>query len=203
LKRLALFVLMSSPFALTSGLQAADINPVVQYTSTSTGSDTRPFTVGYSFTTSTTFDVNALGVWDNGNGDSQQVGIWNSSGVLLVSTTVSGATTPIDNFQWNSVSYVLAPGSYTIGATYDGGTFPEDATGVTSQAGYTYGTDEQLAGPGLNFPTSTSGGDYGDNGILWADFSTGSTVTPEPSSLLLFGTGLVGVFGAMRRKIKM
>src|SRR5260370_33282542 len=133
MKRLALLVsLISSPFALTLGLQASVINPVVQYTSTSTLTDTRPFTLGYSFTATTTFDINALGVCDNGNGDSQQVGIWNSSGKLLVSTTVSGAAPEIDNFQWTSVSYVLAPRAYIIRATYAGGTFPFDATGVTS-----------------------------------------------------------------------
>lgn len=79
--------------------------------------------------------------------------------------------------------------------------FPWDATGITTLAGYTWDTDEQTYGFGLNEPTVSTGG-YGNNGILWADFSVGSSVIPEPSSLLLFGTGLLGVAGAIRRKIK-
>jgi len=183
------------------------INPVVQYTSASTLSDIYPYTLGYAFNTTTTFDIDALGVWDSGSGQDQQVGIWDSSGNLLVSTTVSAASSDVDNFQWADVSYSLTPGTYTIGATFDNTlatvNFPFDATGITTLPGYSWVTDEENYGPGLIDPTdSTGGGHFGNNGILWADFSVDSpAATPEPSSLLLLGTGLLGVLAAFHRKI--
>jgi hypothetical protein len=35
-----------------------------------------------------------------------------------------------------------------------------------------------------------------------ADFSFGTEATPEPSSILLLGSGLVGFAGMLRRKLK-
>ena len=192
--------------AAAAPAQAGVITPAVQYTTLTPETDNRPFTLGYSFSLSGPVTVNALGAWDDGFGNSHQVGIWNSSGVLLASTTVLGTDTLLGGFRWDTIAdLALGAGQYTIGAQVDEGgasyNFPAGATGLTSIPQFTWITDEQLSGAGLNLPTTSTGGGYGANGILSANFSVTSSVSvPEPLTLSLFGTGLAAA--ALRRRKK-
>ena len=82
-------------------------------------------TFGWSFTANSDINVVDLGVFDdsqNGLTDSHQVGIWDSSGTLLVSATVPSGTgaTLDDQFRTVSVSSteLLAGQKYFIGTLY-------------------------------------------------------------------------------------
>ena len=194
--------LMAASFCLVSVISAATINPAVEYTSSSTLTDGRAFTLGYQFTTSVALTVNALGYWDDGLGNNHQVGIWNSGGTLLVSTTVLGADPLTGHFRYDSISPVsLAAGTYVIGGQYlgNGNPFPSNATGLTTVPGYTWDKDLQQQGSVLTFPT-VSDGSYGTNGILVVDFSVGgsSPSAPEPATLGLMLSGILAGVGFRR-----
>jgi hypothetical protein len=204
-KHLTYFAALTLVLSLftTATVSAGPFTPAVEYSSSDTGTDTRAFTLGYMFTTSISLDVNALAYWVDGKGHNHQVGIWDAKGKLLASTTVLSTDVVLGHFQYHTIAdLLLAPGTYTIGGEFlgNGDTAPIFATGVVSIPGYKYVTDEFQEGTGLNFPTNSTGGSYGDNGILVVDFSVAQV--PEPATLTLLALGIAGMagYGWRRRK---
>jgi hypothetical protein len=176
------------------------ITPAYEYTSTGSFNDSRPFTLGFEFSLSAPVTINALGYTTDGFTSDQQVGIWDSSGALVTSTTVATTDPVTGHFAYAAIGDVtLAAGTYTIGGAYDGGPFPADATGVTTIPQFTYITDEQTLGSGLNEPTESTGGTYGPNGITQVDFSV-AVPEPETWALMLLGLGAVGVATRVGRR---
>jgi len=203
-KRIARLLLPAVLCCLTCQLKAGTINPVLGFTTYSSDSDGRAYTLGYEFTTSVSFTVNALGYFNDGLGNSHLVGIWDTSGDLLTSATVTGSDPLTGNFLYQSITpYILAPGTYLIGGQYLGSNnvFPVYARGLTTVAGFTWVTSEQANGTGLNFPTIAYGMYYGTNGIPLVDLSyADDPAVPEPAtwSLLLSAALVAGV--VYRRK---
>ena len=192
-------------------VHALPFTPAVEYTSSGTPSfSSGPWTLGYQFSTSVPFNVNALGYWDtSGVGiglNNHQVGIWDSVGTLLVTTTVLN-TDPIQgHFQYHSISiYTLSPGVYRIGGEYLGNfdPVPSNVVGFVPVPGFTWTTGAASGpGAGLTYPNNTGSGGLGPNDILVVGFSIGSAVAvPESSTLILLAAGLAGILGyGWRRK---
>jgi hypothetical protein len=168
-------------------------------------------TVGWVFSTANNIVVTSLG-WNvaingpNGSDSSHQVGIWNNSGTLLGSATVTagGATDGI--WRFTGVSPIaLSAGQYFIGGRDtqgDGDDYVTSVSNLTLAAGLTFlGSAVSANGSGFAFPGSinsvTTGGRFGPN----FQFRDAGGAVPEPSSwaMLIAGFGLVGAVARRRR----
>ncbi len=162
------------------------------------------FTLGWSFSTNSAVTVSSLGVFDSGLdglADSYQVGIFNSSGTLLTSTTVqSGTVDPLINqFRYASTASVtLAAGAtYSIGALYltgdDGlvaspGGFGDPVNFALNpaitflDAGYAFGGT-------LTAPQNGGGGE----GYFGPNFLAGGVPELSTWAMMIIGFGGVGL----------
>jgi Domain of unknown function (DUF4082)/PEP-CTERM motif len=166
------------------------------------------YTLGFEFTVSQNMAVTSLGVYDhdkNGLASSSRVGLWDTSGNLLASTTVGAGTAgELDGyFRYNSIN----PFNLTAGVNYVVGAYLNDmaASLFTAQGGsgafdplVTVVKDRYAGASALTF-ASTSNGHQG--AWLGANFRFNESATvPEPSTLLLVGLSLAGLSLLTRRK---
>jgi hypothetical protein len=179
-------------------------------------------TLGWSFNLSgTNITVTQLGIFDsvisggneNGLANSHQVGLWNSAGTLLTSTTIGAGltgTAVVSSSGRGSYRYVdvtnvvLGPGTYYLGASYtrfETDQFLASTSSVTLASGLTFNQAQISVGNGFAFPSETSPPNgnafFGPN----FRFTPGGTVTvaPEPGSLALL-LPVMGTVGMVIRK---
>jgi hypothetical protein len=166
---------------------------------------------GWIFTVNAPITVTSLGVFDNGSDGlaiPHDVGIFNeTTEALLGSSTVPAGTggTLIDGFRYESISpFSLIQGdSYVIVMTMPQGNTDFQtivATSETTVSQITYVNSAFGNSSTLAFPPTSENGAFAP-GIFGPNFTFASTaVTPEPSSIVLLGTGVLSMAGFARRR---
>ena len=158
------------------------------------------FTVGSSPVT-----VTALGYYHGGGPwtDTHDVGLFDTSGNLVISSTLveGGGCTDIGHFCFNAIAPItlLPTQSYLI-VGYSGiDPYTWNDPGFDWDPRITYIGNNWVASGSLTFTgfgliNDTTDGYWGPNFLM-------SGSTPEPGSLLLFGSGIAGLGGLLRRRL--
>lgn len=163
---------------------------------------------GTAFTLASATTIVGLGWLDaegNGLAVAHSVGLWNSSGTLLVQALVNNASKKVVSGEGTATWFIseivdltLAPGTYRVGGTMNsdssGMVGDRIGNGVTLGAGYV--RMNSLSG-GFAYPNGTYG-----TAVLHATISTHMfdvNQVPEPMSISLLGLGLLALGAARKR----
>jgi hypothetical protein len=184
---------------------AAYASPVVTWTGGTYVQSSWQQTVGWSFTANQTISVSDLEWYDPSGTNLLQhvVDIWTGSGVLVgtacVGSGCAGSSWAAGYWQ-TPVSFSLGSGSYDIAGWVDvGDSFVWFGSTVATDPSITFNMPVFLHSTSTAFPGSNTC--CSSIGFFGPNFTEGTT--PEPATMVLFGSGIIGLAGVLRRKINL
>lgn len=208
-------ILAFAGFVAASAVAHAADAPAVSFTGVTENSTDGSWSLGFEFSTNTAVNVTALGFYDAAQTGGSvglgtcsgcgEVGIYNSSGTLLVSGLATTSDTLLGDFYYVPVAATpLAAGqNYYAVAETGNADYTWYTTGFGVNSNINFIQDAYVSGSSLAFPTSSDGYTAAEGGgYFGANFeeTSGAIETPEPGSFVLFGSGVLGMAGMLRRK---
>jgi hypothetical protein len=216
-KRGQIFLVLSLAALLASPARAdlaVDFSSTIDQYNETNGS----YSLGFQFTTNTAITIKSLGFYDyNKDGLTQDhdVGIYDATGNLLVFTTVLTTDPPVSFFRFHDITpYTLSSGqTYYIMAVSGSEKYAYFTEEFTVDSSLTYVTDvwywdfkldpqRPQQTKKLTFPNGSSETTQAQGGAYFGpNFST-DYVAPLPGSLFLVVSGLLGLLGVGRRRLR-
>lgn len=205
-------ILCAASIALLAAGSASASTIALQW-SNSGSSGSSSFTRGWGFSTNTAINISSIGWFDFGNdglATSHQVGIWNTSGELLMSGNVAAGTLDplLAGFRYSSAltgTTMLMAGTYVVAglsSSADDTWRYVDSSDVTMGSAITFLGDRTSNTEVFEYAGSQQGFDVGYFGANF-QYDVANAV-PEPSTLPLSAIGLaaLGAAAYSRRRSK-
>jgi hypothetical protein len=205
-KIFGLFILAG--LMLPIAANASTIGPAFEYTSGASQSAGTNYTFGVVFKPTQNIWVDYVGYYDPtaGMAASHEVAIFNSAAALVPGTEqfiTSTSSTLDDHFYYTAIT----PVELFAGQTYvlDGFSSTDHYGAITSlnvtPDGFTVYAPITILGDNLAHSAFADTGTSTTSTANYFGADFGYYVTPEPSTLLLLGSGLAGLAGLLKRKL--
>jgi hypothetical protein len=215
IKRISgLFILAA--LMLPVAAKAAD-SEAWEFNSVTATSTIANYNIGVVFTPTQNIIVDELGYFNSGEGYSNGVGLYNSTGGLLTAANVASylGSTLVGNFYYTAVTPVelFAGQTYVLDANTSGRN--SDNTAGTDLYGIIPAANVGIDGFVVNAPITILGDNLAPsvglaytgttptsvNNFFGPDMGGYDAPVPEPTSFLLLGSGLAGLAGMIKRKM--
>ncbi len=203
-RKLARTLVLGITLAVSLGIASAGTLGI-DYTNPGSVGTNGAWSLGYEFQALQSVSVTGLAFFTGGGiSQNHDVGLWDSNGNLLASTTITSGSPVIGTggFLWESItSVILTAGDYYYVAGETGSdNYSYGPSGVTVNPAISFVAAAYVSSGTLAFPTST---DPGTVGYFGGNVVLGATAAPEPSSALLVLAGGAMLFGSFRRRTKL